>query len=111
MKHHRYLAPVALSLALLGISYQAEARTLRAVPPAATRCTEDMPCWNWATMGNGRRGIVTMWGTPKVVTCGGMRHLVKTRNLDPYTRRLRGDGMCGRTLAYDRRMKRLMEEW
>ena len=25
---------------------------------------EDDPCWNWATMGNRKRGVVTVWGTP-----------------------------------------------
>lgn len=65
-------------------------------PASAARCAEDMPCWNWATMGDGHRGVVTMWGTPKVVTCGGLRWLVKHGDLDPGTVWLRGDYSCGR---------------
>lgn len=67
-------------------------------------CEEDMPCWSWPTMGDGMRGVVTMHGTPKVVSCAGMRSLIRHRNLDPHSPRLKGDAQCGRTRAYDRRM-------
>lgn len=34
-------------------------------------CAEDDPCWNWAKMGNHRRGVILLDGTPKVVgPCG-----------------------------------------
>ncbi len=26
--------------------------------PRPAACQEDAPCWNWRTMGNGRRGVV-----------------------------------------------------
>jgi hypothetical protein len=62
-------------------------------------CYEDDPCWNWATMGDRKRGVVTMWGTPKIVTCGGLRWLVRHGDLDPHTPWLRGDYSCGRRRA------------
>lgn len=81
---------VALLVGFVGATAPAPARAER------VRCTEDMPCWNWATMGDKHRGVVTMWGTPKVVSCGGLRWLVRHGDLDPHTPRLRGDAMCGR---------------
>ena len=60
------------------------------------RCTEDMPCWNWATMGNRTRGIVTMWGTMKVVDCFHLRDLLAWDDVDPHNPWLRGDYSCGR---------------
>ena len=81
------MLPVALMAALsLAVAPQPHAKT----------CTEDMPCWNWTTMGDHRRGVVTMWGTPKVVSCGDLRWLIRHGDLDPHTPRLRGDGACGR---------------
>ena len=66
----------------------------RAASPLA--CAEDMPCWNWATMGNHRRGIVTVWGTPKIVGprayCREYRHTPRRmRRYFIRTNRLRGD--------------------
>ena len=58
--------------------------------------SEDSPDWNWHRCGNHRRGVVTMWGTPKVVSCGALRWLVRHGDLDPHTPRLRGDRECGR---------------
>lgn len=74
----------------------------------APACQEDDPCWTWPIMGNRQRGVVTMWGTPKNVTCGDLRWLVRHGDLDPFTPRLKGDAMCGRSRAYDRRVKREM---
>lgn len=34
---------------------------------APVRCHEDAPCWNWRTMGNKQRGIVTKDGRRLVV--------------------------------------------
>lgn len=87
-------AALAMFFALsMTVAYAAPAAPARA---ERVRCVEDMPCWNWATMGDKHRGVVTMWGTPKVVSCGGLRWLVRHGDLDPHTPRLRGDAMCGR---------------
>src|SRR3954462_1046480 len=66
--------------------------------PATLPCPEeDDPSWNWVRCGNGQRGIVTMWGTPKVVSCGDMRWLVRHRDLDErLTPWIVGDYSCGR---------------
>jgi hypothetical protein len=64
--------------------------------PRAGCPAEDDPGWNWRLCGNHRRGVVTMWGTPKVVSCGELRWLVKHGDLDPHTLWLRGDWSCGR---------------
>jgi hypothetical protein len=70
----------------------------RAVAPSVTPCgAEDGRTWTWSRCGDGRRGVVTMWGTPKVVTCGGLRWLVRHGDLDPHTPWLRGDRSCGRS--------------
>lgn len=72
-----------------------------AAPPAAPArgaCPEeDDPGWNWVRCGNGARGVVTMWGTPKVVSCGDMRWLVRHHDLDErLTPWIVGDYSCGR---------------
>lgn len=35
---------------------------------ATPACAEDMPCWDWTSMGNRQRGVVTMYGDPINVT-------------------------------------------
>lgn len=45
-------------------------------------CQEDMPCWNWASMGDHRRGVVTMFGTPLVVSPCKFQRLMKMRVID-----------------------------
>jgi hypothetical protein len=47
--------------ALLTSSVAAGAPT---IAPAAKRapCQEDLPCWNWASMGDHRRGARTIYG-------------------------------------------------
>lgn len=62
---------------------------------------EDDPSWNWVRCGNGRRGIVTMWGTPKVVSCGEFRWLARHGDLDPRTPWIVGDYSCGRRHSQD----------
>lgn len=47
-------------------------------------CFEDEPCWRWPTMGNHRRGVVTMNGTPLVVTVRRFCRLYLHGNLDRY---------------------------
>ena len=56
---------------------------------------EDDPRWNWHLCGNHKRGVVTMWGTPKVVTCGEYHWLVTHGDLDPHNAILAGDRECG----------------
>jgi hypothetical protein len=92
------LKMLAASMLVLAALFAAACSAAPAAPARAerVRCTEDMPCWNWATMGDRNRGVVTMWGTPKVVSCGGFRWLVRHGDLDPHTPRLKGDAMCGR---------------
>ena len=36
-------------------------------PPAPIVCQEDAPCFNWRTMGNHKRGIITTGGRYLVV--------------------------------------------
>jgi hypothetical protein len=72
-----------------------------AAPPAAPArvapCpNEDEAGWNWVRCGNGARGVVTMWGTRKVVSCGDMRWLVRHGDLFPGTPWIVGDYSCGR---------------
>lgn len=47
-------------------------------------CFEDEPCWRWPTMGNRMRGVVTMHGTPLIVTARRFCRLYAHRNLDRY---------------------------
>jgi hypothetical protein len=68
--------------------------------PARVRCgSEDSPGWNWARCGNGKRGVVTMWGTPKVVSCGDFHWLATHGDLDPREPWLVGDYSCGRRVG------------
>jgi hypothetical protein len=69
----------------------------RAASPRVTACgAEDGPTWTWSRCGDGRRGVVTMWGTPKTVDCRHLRDLIRQGDLDPHTPWLRGDYSCGR---------------
>jgi hypothetical protein len=67
-------------------------------------CMEDNPCWNWAKMGNHRRGVVLLDGTPMVVLPCGFNRLwaigAIRHRLDGYKMndRLRGDRFA-RTLT------------
>jgi hypothetical protein len=58
---------------------------------------EDSPEWSWPQCGNRERGVVTMWGTQKVVNCGDFHWLATHDDLDRRsTSVLRGDWRCGR---------------
>ncbi len=63
---------VALVAAVVGMSSApAPAPPQTGATPAAAPacpCHEDMPCWNWRTMGNRRRGLTTVSGRFVVVT-------------------------------------------
>ena len=42
--------------------------------PAPVVCYEDQPCWKWTDMGNGKRGVVTLYGNYRIVgKCGFQR--------------------------------------
>lgn len=56
------LLPFAAALALL-----VSLVTAIAANAAAPTCTEDMSCWMWSTMGNHKRGVVTLYGNERVV--------------------------------------------
>lgn len=87
----------AVIVAGLSLSAGMASATAADAAQRPAHCTEDMACWTWPRMGNGRRAVVTMWGTPKVVTCGDMRWLVRHGDLDERsTPWLRGDYSCGR---------------
>lgn len=71
---------------------------------AATMCAEDAPCWTWSTMGNRKRGVVTMHGTPLTVGPCRFARLVRTHvvrfnvRVDGHTYRV-NDRMRGDALA------------
>lgn len=90
------VAVSAIAMVLLIASPYAHASVSWVAATAHPCGAEDDPTWVWYRCGNGQRGVVTMWSTPKVVTCGGFRWLVRHGDLDPHTPRLRGDARCGR---------------
>lgn len=92
MKKWIVILTAVCSLAVAGD--QASAATQPRACPA-----EDSPSWNWVRCGNNSRGVVTMWGTPKVVSCGDLRWLVRHDDLDPRTPWLKGDFSCGRRVG------------
>jgi hypothetical protein len=89
---------LTLTLAALAASTWTFAFT--EVAAAKPSCgAEDSPSWVWSRCGDGRRGVVTMWGTPKVVDCRHLRDLIRQGDLEPATPWLRGDYSCGRRHA------------
>lgn len=84
----------ALALAALSIAAGAIVGA-----PAATRavCQEDAPCWNWASMGDHHRGIVSMHGTPLVVSPCRFKKLMQSGMLDyRFSDVMRGDATAMR---------------
>ncbi len=60
---------------------------------AAAICHEDARCWNWRTMGNHKRGVVTLAGRHKVVGPVAFDRLDNACRIDwERTHKLRGDG-------------------
>src|SRR4051812_24495560 len=64
-------------------------------------CAEDEACWNWAKMGNGQRGVVTVKGKAMVVgTCRFQKlwYAKRIRYRGPGARieRLKGDAWARR---------------
>jgi hypothetical protein len=49
---------------------------------AGVICQEDAPCWNWATMGDHRRGVVTVLGTRAVVSPCRFARMFRTGAID-----------------------------
>ena len=81
------LAVIAIALAASALA--ADLARADAGTPAA--CAEDAPCWNWARMGNHRRGIVTLYGNVRVVGPCQYARMRRAHRIDPHTPRLRGD--------------------
>lgn len=55
-------------------------------------CMEDAPCWTWPTMGNRRRGIVSMSGARVIVGACRFARMARRGRIDwSRTDRLRGD--------------------
>ena len=60
---HRSLATHLIGAIATGVlAFGVQAATAHSSP-----CHEDQPCWNWRTMGNHKRGIVTTDGRYRVV--------------------------------------------
>lgn len=60
--------------------------------PRASVCQEDQPCWNWVTMGNRRRGIVTRSGGRMIVNGCQFQRLMNSGRIDYRPRDvMRGD--------------------
>lgn len=68
--------------------------TLALAPPAtSSTCQEDQPCWNWRTMGNHKRGIVTLAGRRLSVGPARFDAINAGFRIDwQRTPRLKGDG-------------------
>lgn len=68
-----FITPLAATLAvlawvILGAVYADHAiASPRIAHVSASHCAEDSACWVWSRMGNRKRGVVTVWGTPLVV--------------------------------------------
>ncbi len=72
---------VALIVALIVTTDGSEATAMhtRTLPVA---CHEDEACWNWVTMGNHRRGIMTIGGRRVVVSACAYRRMHTARTID-----------------------------
>lgn len=94
----RIIATVLIMAAALALMFAAADRlgdSFRAT--AAIRCTEDMPCWSWSTMGNHRRGIVSKFGNRRVVAPCQFARLAREGMIDwKSSGRMRGDGWAMR---------------
>jgi len=105
-KHHSPLYPlIALALIVIaipvGLAFVSLAPGEAKAKNVVTHCAEDNPCWNWAKMGDRRRGAVYVrfgrhtYG-PIIVTarefCLMLRH---HRVAFPQTRMMKGDGWAG----------------
>ena len=88
---------LCLWLLQLGVANASVPASTPRVAAKAQPCgAEDGNTWVWYRCGDGQRGVVTMWGTPKNVSCSGFRWLVRHGDLDPHTPHLKGDYWCGR---------------
>ena len=73
--------------------------TARTAPAsvAHSTCVEDEPCWHWPTMGNRKRGIVSMRGTHVIVSPCRFSLMMERRSWRE--RRIMGWGMRGDAFA------------
>ena len=62
----------------------------------ATVCTEDMPCFNWATMGNHKRGVQVWHGDIVVTKVVGPCQFARLKRIDSTSAKLRGDNWARR---------------
>lgn len=75
------------TLATLGIL-----ATLGFPSTAMATCAEDRPCWNWAKMGDGNRGVTLTSGRHVVVGCERFARLDRRDRIDwATTPRFKGD--------------------
>lgn len=92
----RCIGTLTLVLALLALAVDSARASTSAPmdgPQSAATCFEDEPCWHWPTMGNGMRGIVSMRGTPIVVSACRFSRMMARRGWRE--RRIMGYGMRG----------------
>jgi hypothetical protein len=62
---------------------------------AGVVCQEDAPCWNWASMGNHRRGVVTVLGAHVVVSPCRFQRYRRWHALDMRASgRMKGDALA-----------------
>ena len=78
--------PLLAIVAAIGLGVLASAAS------ATSSCAEDDQCWTWPTMGNHRRGVVTMHGNLPVVGPCRFARMARRHAIDwSSTPRLRGD--------------------
>ena len=87
-----YIIAITSALMLMATCTLALGANLAHAATPSAKCAEDDVCWNWATMGNQRRGIVTMHGTPMVVGPCRFQRLMRAGVVDYRTSDvMRGD--------------------
>lgn len=101
MIRSRFLIALAITALVLLVVSVCALRAELATASERAQCSEDDPCWVWSKMGNRKRGIVTLHGTPMVVgpckfsrlwRSGDIRHVVTVDGVRYATlEKLRGD--------------------
>lgn len=85
------IIPAIAGLALMFGSASALGEQFAAPASAAIRCHEDQACWSWSTMGNHKRGVVTMAGNRRIVGPCQFERLVREHWIDLRGQRMKGD--------------------
>lgn len=65
--HRPMMYAVAYMLAFVAAMATLTVGGTQAMAAAPATCAEDAPCWSWSTMGNHRRGVVTLHGNVRIV--------------------------------------------